>query len=91
MKEFYEIKSDRYGHTHKFIETNGNNYIFKPAESWMPIYLNFDPATKKIVSFDTEGGPFMTVGWHNDEIRIKEIYQVGTVIFFILEEINEEN
>jgi hypothetical protein len=28
----------------------------------------------------------MTVGWSNEEIIIKEIYQVGTVIFFILEE-----
>lgn len=86
MKEVYNVKSDRYGHTHKFVASFGCNYIFKPAESWMPIYLNFDPTTKKVLSVDTEGGPYMTVGWSNDEITIKEIYQVGTVIFFILEE-----
>lgn len=86
MKTIYNVKSDRYGHTHKFKSADGLNYLFKPAESWMPIYVNYDEATKKIISVDTEGGPYLTAGWSNDEITIKEIYQVGTVIFFILEE-----
>jgi len=86
MKKSYDVKSDRYGHTHHFVQSFGENYLFKPEESWMPIYLNFDPATKKIMSVDTEGGPYLTAGWSNDEITIKDIYQVGTVIFFILSE-----
>lgn len=86
MKKIYNVKSDRYGHTHKFVLTTGNNYIFKPEEKWMSLYLNFEPSTKKILSVDTDGGPYMYVGWENEEIKINEIYQIGTVIFFILEE-----
>jgi len=90
MKKEYSVKSDRYGHTHHFVLTTKPNYIFKPAESWMPIYITTDSATKKILAVDTEGGPYLTVGWSNDEIEIKEIYEVGTKIFFILEEKKDE-
>ena len=58
MKKSYDVKSDRYGHTHKFVQSFGNNYLFKPEESWMPIYLNFDPATKKVRKASMKIGAF---------------------------------
>lgn len=39
----------------------------------MPLYINSDPESKDIISVDTEGGPFMSVGWNNGEIEITGI------------------
>lgn len=92
MKDVYEVKSDRYGRVHRFQKSFGNNnYTLKLEETWMPIQLSLDPATKKIVTVDPEGGPVFYEGWNNGEIVIKGIYQVGTVIFFLLEEVKDEN
>ena len=74
MKNSYNVQSERYGHTHKFISAkdNGNPYIFTPAESWMPLYVTYNK-DGTIFAIDTEGGPFITCGWTNGEITVEKI------------------
>lgn len=87
MKDSYTINSERYGYTHTFEKSYGaNNYMLKTQESWMPMSVILDPASKNVVAVDPDGGPFLTEGWSNDEIVIKDIYQIGTVIMFSLDE-----
>lgn len=90
MKDSYEVKSDRYGYVHKLVKTLGSNYTLKPQENWMHMGISVDPATKKIVTVDPDGGPVFFVGWKNDEIEVKDIYQLGTVIFFLVSEIENK-
>ena len=73
MKESYLIRSSRYGHIHSFKRNDDGSYSFVPAEDWMPLYISSDPESKDIISVDTEGGPFITVGWNNGEIEITGI------------------
>ena len=84
MKTEYKVNSDRYGHTHKFVSINGdgNPYAFVPEKDWMPLYItqNNDGT---IAAVDTEGGPFMSAGWSNDEIEIESISDKGE--FFLKE------
>ena len=89
MKDYYEVKSERYGYTHKFVKTLGSNYTLSQQEKWMHMSMSVDPATKKIATIDPGGGPVFYVGWKNDEIEVKDIYQLGTVIFFLLGEVKK--
>ena len=88
MKSEYEVKSERYGRTHKFISTsNGSNpYIFVPEEEWMPLYCTYNK-DGTILAIDTEGGPFIVKGWSNDEITVEKIDGGKTgPIYFTLKE-----
>lgn len=92
MKDSYELKSDRYGYTHRFVKTFGNNnYMLKLQEKWMHMQISVDPASKKLVTVDPDGGPVLFEGWKNHEIIIRDIYQIGLAIFFSLEEVKKEN
>ena len=57
MGEFI-IKRSIYDKTkaHKLVETKTEGeYLFVTAESWMPIYFNYDDGSNTIVSFDSDG------------------------------------
>ena len=56
-KEIVIRKNIYTGKEHKLIQTDiENEYLFKPAESWMPVYLTIDVYDKtKIVAFDSDG------------------------------------
>ena len=42
MKNSYNIKSDRYNHTHRFVRILDSEYYrFIPEEEWMPLYLTY--------------------------------------------------
>lgn len=87
MKNEYKIKSDRYGHTHKMVSINGdgNPYAFVPEADWMPLYYSSENGN--IFSVDTDGGPFLTAGWANDEITIESICTdvTGSAEFYLKE------
>lgn len=74
MKQEYKVNSERYGHVHKLvsIDGKGNPYAFVPEQDWMPLYYTYNN-DKTVFAIDTEGGPFMTAGWSNDEIVIEKI------------------
>ena len=72
MEREYKVKSDRYGHTHKFVQVEDDRYVFVPEESWMPIYVTLND-DKSVLFIDTEGGPCIGVGWSNDEIQVTKI------------------
>lgn len=74
MEKEYKVFSDRYNHIHKFVSINGdgNPYAFVPEQEWMPLYYTYNN-DHSVAAIDTEGGPFMTVGWSNDEIVIEKI------------------
>ncbi len=88
MKESYFIKSDRYDNVHTFKRNGltGNQYSFIPQEDWMPLYVtyNYDKSIKMV---DTDGGPCLYSGWHNDEIEIVSIDEKGN---FILREYEQK-
>lgn len=89
MKKTYKIKSNRYGHLHSFNLNKDGSYTFIPAEDWMPLYVGKSNVDSKEISYiDTEGGPFLTVGWSNDEIKITNI-EIGkdNKISFTLKEV----
>lgn len=77
MKESYNIKSDRYNHIHHFIKKFDKNdeYLFIPAEDWMPIYVTMNEDNKSVKFIDTEGGPCLGIGWKNDEIEVIDIFK----------------
>lgn len=91
MKNEYLIQSDRYGHTHKFVSTSrgSNPYVFYPEQDWMPLYCTY--SDDAIVAVDTEGGPFMSAGWSNDEIVIERIEggKTGPILFYLKEKAEE--
>ena len=91
MKQEYIIKSDRYGHNHKFVLVNevlNNWYSFKPEEEWMPLYVTYgDDEQKTVKSIDTDGGPNIYVGWSNDEVVVEEIFLIGNFMYFKLREV----
>ena len=89
MKQEYIIKSDRYGHNHKFVLANKELswYSFKPEEEWMPLYITYEDNERKTVKFiDTEGGPNIYVGWSNGEVVVEEIFFIGNFMYFKLKE-----
>lgn len=88
MKTKYNVKSDRYNHTHKFVKILDTNfYRFIPEEDWMPLYLTYTNNKNEVAFVDTEGGPCIDVGWSNNEIRVTEILLVDNALMFKLEEI----
>ena len=99
MKENYNLKSDRYNHTHKFIKTtytylkNGvlitdeDIYTFVPEQEWMPIYVTYaDGNMKSVVFIDTEGGPNIYSGWSNNEIYVDDIILHNDKLYFKIHE-----
>lgn len=99
MKENYNVKSDRYNHTHKFIKTtytylkNGvlitdeDIYTFVPEQEWMPIYVTYaDGDMKSVVFIDTEGGPNIYSGWSNNEIYVDDIILHNDKLYFKIHE-----
>lgn len=75
MKKQYNIRSDRYNYTHKFIESDDfpGYYAFRPQEVWMNNRIIFEGNPDNIKAIDTDGGPFISVGWKNNEIEVMEI------------------
>ena len=48
MKECYNVNSDRYNHVHHFVKKfdKDDEYLFIPAEDWMPIYVTMNENKK---------------------------------------------
>lgn len=78
-----EIKlKSRTGKVHKLVqmpEIGKNVYAFVPAEEWMPIYTSYevvdpDADENELLSVDTEGGPFLSLGSTINGRLIKRIY-----------------
>ena len=88
MKEVYYVKSNRYGHTHKFIKNpKSEYYCFIPEKDWMPLYVTYKSDGTGVLFLDTDGGPLLEREWKNDEIKISEILLNDNGIEFKLEEI----
>ena len=90
-----EIKlKSRYGDTHKLVPVEGcgeNVYKYVPAEDWMPMYYSYngtfteDDEEKELISIDTDGGPYLEVGFPVEGRPIKRIFfkkGVGSLIQF---------
>lgn len=86
MEKEYKVKSDRYGHVHKFVQMPTGYYAFVPEQDWMPLYITKDKDGS--VSFvDTDGGPCIRVGFETDEIKVVALHDFGQCgIEFQLEE-----
>ena len=69
MKEQYDVKSDRYGHVHKFVRREDGLYDFVPEQDWMTIQVTGGKDDPPIF-IDTCGGPVLRMGWYNEEIRV---------------------
>lgn len=86
MKNKYNVKSDRYGHTHSFVRIMDTDYYrFVPEQDWMPIYVTYKEDGKNILFIDTEGGPCISENWNNGEIVVKEIIINDNLLMFKLE------
>lgn len=90
-----EIKlRSRYGDTHTLVpvpEVGENTYKYVPAKDWMPMRYIYDGMFDKdmdefdLVSVDTDGGPYLSVGDKVEDREIKRIYVkkgVGALIQF---------
>ena len=87
MKNSYNIKSDRYNHTHRFVKILDSEYYrFIPEEDWMPLYLTYTNNKNEVAFVDTEGGPCIAAGWSNNEITVTEIIQKDNLLMFKLKE-----
>ncbi len=87
MEKEYKVKSDRYGHVHKFVQIPGGYYSFVPEKDWMPVYVTYNNKDRESVKFiDTEGGPIIFEGFETDEIRVTKIEVIGNGEVFTLEE-----
>ena len=87
MKNSYNIKSDRYNHTHRFVRILDSEYYrFIPEENWMPLYLTYANDKSEVAFVDTEGGPCIDTGWSNNEIIVTEIIQRDNLLMFKLKE-----
>lgn len=77
MRGRYSVASDRYNLIHAFVK-NGqldeDVYWFEPESEWMPICVTKSP-TGEVVMIDTDGGPNISVGWHNNEIEVVELFE----------------
>lgn len=89
MKTEYKVKSERYGHTHSFVQVEDNKYDFVPEENWMPVYITSNIDGNGIEFIDTEGGPCIGPGFKTDEIVVESIVVQGSKILFILKEIGD--
>ena len=87
MKNSYNIKSDRYNHTHRFVRILDSEYYrFIPEEDWMPLYLTYTNNKSEVAFVDTEGGPCIAGGWSNNEITVTEIVLRDNLLMFKLKE-----
>ena len=90
-----EIKlRSRYGDTHTLVpvpEIGENTYRYVPAKDWMPMRYIYDGMFAEdmdefdLVSVDTDGGPYLSVGDKVEGREIKRIYVkkgVGALIQF---------
>lgn len=90
MKNEYIVKSERYGHKHRFIKIDNKEplYIFVPEQEWMPIYVTYSNSDKNKIEFiDTEGGPNLYVGWCNGEVLVDDMTVVDDKLCFKLREV----
>jgi len=76
MRGRYSVASDRYNRIHAFVKSGRSEelYLFEPESEWMPINITKSP-DGEIVMIDTDGGPNISVGWHNDEIEVMELFE----------------
>lgn len=101
MKEII-IRRNIYDETkeHKLVETDvENEWLFVPAEDWMPVYLNYDCNNRDvIVSLDSDGFGYPL--WLGDTVKslddkqpdkvVKKIYfkdNVGYIV--VLEDVSK--
>ena len=73
MKKEYNVKSERYGHTHKFVRMPSGYYTFVPEQEWMPIYVTYSE-DGNVCFIDTEGGPCIGEGFETDEVKVVAIH-----------------
>lgn len=88
MKNNYIVPSERYGHTHYFVQYSDNKYSFVPAEEWMPIYITYNK-DGSVYFIDTEGGPCIGIGFRTDEIEVTDIVIEDNRMLFVLKEIEK--
>lgn len=93
MSKEIKLKS-RYGDTHTLVpvpEVGENTYRYVPAKDWMPLRYIYDGMFAEdmdefdLVSVDTDGGPYLSVGDKVEGMEIKRIYAkkgVGALIQF---------
>lgn len=88
MKKIYNIKSDRYGYTHRFEQIENDMYKFISQDEWMHLRLIFeDNEMTKVKFVDADGGPFMSKNWTNGEIEIEDISFDNKKLIFKIKEI----
>ena len=84
----------RYGdfHTLQHMPEEGDNvYRYVPAEDWMPMRYGFDTYDKdaeinELVYVDTDGGPFIGIGYEIQGKTVKRIYnKKGVGCLLVLE------
>ena len=78
MKKEIVLRKNIYsGKEHKLIQTEvENEYKFKAAESWMPVYLTYENNGTKIVAFDSDGfGSPAYIGDKVDNYIIEDIFE----------------
>ena len=84
----------RYGKTHRLVpvpEINNKTYRYEQAEEWMPMYINYDNYHEEndendLISVDTDGGPYFSVGCELKDMVINRIYEkngYGILIEFV--------
>jgi len=91
MKKELVIRKNIYtGKEHKLIWTGtGKLYEFVPAESWMPVYLNYwkdeEHSTRTIKSLDSDGfGCPLCIGEIVDDMTVEAILDVDDKICVLL-------
>ena len=88
MKNNYLVPSERYGHTHYFVQVRDDKYVFVPEEEWMPVYITYNK-DGSIYFVDTEGGPCIGIGFRTDEIEVTDIVIEDKRELFTLKEIEK--
>ena len=90
MKKELVVRKNIYtGKEHKLIWSGtGKLYEFKPAEDWMPVYLNYwndeEHGTRTIESLDSDGFGFpLRVGDIVDNIEVAAILDIDDKICVI--------
>lgn len=84
----------RYDKIHRLIlvpEINNKTYRYEPAEESMPIYIYYDNYHEgndenDLISVDTDGGPYLSVGCEFKDMVINRIYKkknYGILIEFV--------
>ena len=68
----------------EFPEEGENVYTLVPAKEWMPIYYSYEKFDENaevndLVSLDTDGGPYLTVGSVVGGKKVKRIYKKKNV------------